>query len=65
AVTLTEAESERLLGELLTPRIVQPGVRMGDALQASKALLAQTRPELVDVLLGWTLMGDPTLVIEP
>lgn len=65
AVTLTDAESERLLGELLTPRMVQPGVRIGDALQQAKAELAQTNPELLDVLLGWTLMGDPTLTIVP
>ncbi len=65
AVTLTEAESERLLGELLTPRMVQPGVRLGDALQQAKAELAQTNPDLLDVLLGWTLMGDPTLTIVP
>lgn len=65
AVTLTESRSEQLLGDLLTPRMVQPGVRMGDALQSSKADLVRTNPELLDVLLGWTLMGDPTLVIQP
>ena len=26
---------------------------------------AASNPELVDVLLGWTLLGDPALVIEP
>jgi hypothetical protein len=65
AVTLTDAYSERQLGELLTPRLTQPGMRLGDALQAAKAELAASQPGLLDVLLGWTLMGDPTLVIEP
>jgi uncharacterized repeat protein (TIGR01451 family) len=65
AVGRTESRSEQLLGDLLTPRITQPGVRMGDALQESKTQLAQTHPDLLDVLLGWTLMGDPTLVIQP
>lgn len=63
--TLTDSESERLLGELLTPRLVMPGLPLGQALQDAKSELALTHPELLDVLLGWSLMGDPTLVIEP
>lgn len=65
AVTLTEAGSEQLLGELLTPRLVMPKMTIGQAMQDAKVELAQTHPELIDVLLGWSLMGDPTLVIEP
>jgi hypothetical protein len=65
AVTLTEIESEQLLGEVLTPRLVKPGMTVGQAVQDAKAELAQTHPDLIDVMLGWTLMGDPALVIEP
>jgi hypothetical protein len=65
AATLTDSDSERLLGELLTPRLVTPGMTLGQALQAAKSELALTHPELLDVLLGWSLMGDPALVIEP
>ncbi len=63
--TLTESSSERQLGELLTPRLVTPGMTMGQALQDAKSELAQSHPELLDVLLGWSLMGDPALMIEP
>jgi hypothetical protein len=47
------------------PRMVEPGVTIGQALQNAKAELAQTHPELLDVLLGWTLMGDPALTVSP
>ena len=38
---------------------------IGQALQDAKRDLALTHPELLDVLLGWSLMGDPALVIQP
>ncbi len=65
ASTLTDSDSERLLGELLGPRLVTPGTTIGSALQDAKRELAKTDPDLLDVLLGWTLMGDPAMVIEP
>jgi hypothetical protein len=34
---------------------------IGQALQDAKRELSQTHPELLDVLLGWSLMGDPAL----
>ena len=37
--------------------------RQGDA--AAKAELALSRPEYTDVLLGWTILGDPTAVVQP
>jgi len=65
ASTLTNSASEELLGELLTPRMVTPGMTVGQALLEAKNELAQTHPELLYVLLGWSLMGDPALAIEP
>ena len=65
ASTLTDSASEALLGKLLMPRLVTPGMSMGQALQDAKHELALTHPELLDVLLCWSLMGDPALVIEP
>jgi len=38
---------------------------IGQALLEAKSDLGQTHPELLDVLLGWTLMGDPAMMIEP
>jgi hypothetical protein len=65
ATTLADSGSERQLGQMLTPRLTQPGMTLGRALQLSKSELAQAHPDLLDVLLGWSLMGDPALVIEP
>ncbi|MDY7092501.1 MAG: C25 family cysteine peptidase [Acidobacteriota bacterium] len=63
--TLMDSASTRALGRFLAPRIAQPGQRIGDALTAAKQDLAVTEPERLDVLLGWTLLGDPTLVVDP
>ena len=65
AVTLTDSESERLLGVELMPRLTMPGMTMGQALLDAKIELAKTHPELLDVLLGWSFMGDPALIVEP
>ncbi len=65
ASTLTDSSSEAKLGKLLSERLAIPGKTIGEALQEAKRELAKTEPDLLDVLLGWTLMGDPGLVIQP
>ena len=65
ATALTDSESDIALGERYLPRIVQPGATIGDALLAAKRDLAQQHPEMSDVILGWTILGDPALVVEP
>ena len=45
--------------------LVTPGVTIGQALQDAKSELAQTHPDLVDVMLGWSLMGDPAMTSNP
>ncbi|HEX2997808.1 MAG TPA: C25 family cysteine peptidase, partial [Anaerolineales bacterium] len=65
ATTLADSESERILGELLTPRLTTPGMTIGQALRDAKRELAKTHPDMLDMLLGFSLMGDPALVIQP
>ncbi len=65
ASTLTESASDQALGERFIPRLVEPGKTIGGALQEAKEELAREEPGLLDVLLGWTLLGDPALVVEP
>jgi hypothetical protein len=65
ASTLTDSTSDAMLGKLLMPRLVNPGMTLGQALQDAKHELALAHPDLLDVLLGWSLMGDPALVVEP
>jgi hypothetical protein len=64
-VVLAEAGSQRLLGELLMGRLTQPGMTVGAALRDAKSELAASYPALLDVLLGWTVLGDPALVVQP
>ena len=65
ASTLVDSGSEQLLGDIIAPLLVQPGETLGAAVRDSKLQLAQSHPELADVLLGWSLMGDPALVVQP
>jgi hypothetical protein len=62
--TITTSASDTALGMLLMPRLVQPGMSIGQAIQDAKDDLALTQPHLRDVLLGWTLLGDPALVVD-
>jgi hypothetical protein len=65
STTITEISSEVKLGQLFMPRLVEPGTTIGEAMQAAKVELAQSRPDLTDVLLGWTILGDPTTMVQP
>ncbi len=63
---LTHVSHERVFSGMLTPRLAQPGLRVGDALLLSQQQLARERPgSMRDMTLGMTLLGDPTLVITP
>ena len=59
--TLTDAVSERQLASRLLDRMFEPGMTIGWAVQEAKADLASTQPDLLDVILGWTLLGDPAM----
>lgn len=65
AATLTEAPVERRLGRQLFARLGVPGVRLGDALREAKEAVAAGDPDQLDVILGYTLLGDPTLIVQP
>jgi hypothetical protein len=65
ATTLTLARSEKQLGTLLTPQLTAPGTTIGEAMLSAKQQLAASNPELKDVILGWTLLGDPALQVTP
>ena len=60
ASTLTEAEHEQALAKLLYDRLLQ----LGQAVLGAKTEYAATNPDHADVILGWTLLGDPGLVLE-
>ncbi|MEJ2655383.1 MAG: undecaprenyl-diphosphate phosphatase, partial [Acidihalobacter sp.] len=62
SATWTLAESDDALGRLIMPLLTEPGMPIGTAVVEAKQKLAATRPDLIDVQLGWTLLGDPALV---
>jgi hypothetical protein len=64
STTLSWVPSARAFSEFLGPIVAQPGVRIGDAMIHAKRELAASHPDARDVLWGWTLLGDPTLVLN-
>ncbi len=63
ATTLTEARSERALSLEIFNRLFEPGQTLGQViLDAKRTLATNENPAVLDVLLGWNLLGDPTLV---
>ena len=65
ASTLTTAAGERILGIELNKRMYQKGVTIGEAVIAAKKAFAQVKPGDVDILLGWQIIGDPALKVNP
>ena len=63
ASTLTNADSERRLARLVFERI-QNGERLGQAITNAKQEFAIENPSALDVLLGWTLLGLPELIVN-
>lgn len=60
ATTLTSASNEKALARLVFERLSN-GERLGQAVVNAKAEFAESRPEALDVILGWTLLGPPEL----
>lgn len=52
------------LGRRLAERLGEPGTSLGDAMTETRRELAEEKPELRGALLGWVLLGDPTLAVE-
>lgn len=64
AAGLTETLSDEVLATRLTPLLGQPGQRFGDALLQAQAQVHLQDASLLDVLLGMTVLGDPTLKVR-
>jgi len=65
ASTLTTAGGERRLGIELNKYLYGEGVTIGDAVVAAKRAFAEVNPNDLDILLGWQILGDPTLKVNP
>jgi hypothetical protein len=62
ATTLSSVDSEQLLGEALVPKLTDPSTTVGEAMLSAKRELPA---DLTDVILGWTLLGDPAAMVQP
>ena len=59
---LSDARHQARLGQILWPRMLTPGVSLGDALTATRRELG-AGDHLRNVVAAWTLLGDPSLVM--
>jgi len=62
AITLTSARNESILSKLLYERLAN-GETLGQAITNAKTEMAVSRPDALDVILGWTLLGFPELTM--
>ena len=61
ASTLTVAEHEKGLANLVLVYLTHNQMTLGDAVTEAKRVYAQENPEALDVILGWNILGDPSL----
>lgn len=64
ASTLTTSTEERALGVELNKRMYNRGLTIGEAVIQAKQALAQ-REDFPAVQLGWQIIGDPALMVNP
>lgn len=65
ASTWTSTAGDMALGNHFMPLIAEPGRTVGDVLVASKRSLALAQPgQHLGVQWGWTLLGDPLMVLQ-
>lgn len=57
--------SQNFLGQFLFPKLTTPGTTIGQALLSVKQYMGANLSYFPEIQLGWTILGDPTLVIQP
>jgi hypothetical protein len=65
STTLNYVHSQIAFGKLLTPRLTVPGTTIGEAFMLAKQDLAVRWLNYTEIFLGWSLLGDPALVVQP
>lgn len=68
STTLTDDANSNRFGALLATLLATPGRTLGEAVvEAKRAFVAGSLPDrdVRDVLLAWTILGDPALVVTP
>jgi subtilisin-like proprotein convertase family protein len=65
STSLTESSSDRAIAEALVPQVSTPGIRLGDALLNAQQAIHGDSPERSDVIMGMTLLGDPSARLTP
>ncbi|MCB1595665.1 MAG: hypothetical protein KDI76_12210 [Xanthomonadales bacterium] len=61
SVTLTYSNTQKELMKHLSGYVAKPNMLIGDVMQRAKQAVNDSRPEFTDVIVGWILLGDPTM----
>jgi len=64
AASLSGVESETRFAALLMPALANSSLSLGEAVISAKRSLAQSNVDHRDVILGWTILGDPALKLS-
>ncbi len=64
AAGITKITEDAAFGAMLQ-EYLSDGLALGPAIQQAKVDLVAERPEFESVILGWTLLGDPALLVAP
>jgi hypothetical protein len=51
------------MGKALIKYLPKPGMTLGEAILRAKRDVAAEKPDQLDVILGYQLLGDPLLVV--
>jgi len=65
STTVGYAGSQSDFGNALMPELAKSGQTIGDAVLHAKETLYETYPFYKEIYLGYTIFGDPTLVVQP
>jgi len=63
STTWTSIESGQRIGERFMPLLTEGSMTIGQALTYAKQDLAETQPFRTDAILGWTILGDPAIMV--
>jgi len=65
SATLTSEDAHDAFSQMVFSYLLKPGMRFGDAIMKAYNDLRIIRPDLIQSVTGYSILGDPTIIIQP